>query len=231
MDIKSEIGTPAMLEQTSEECVELVEAIFSLLRLAHACQKESRRLRGENPTPATEAECRAAIREEMADVSVCLGQLNEAGYPIDMEAVKAKIERWESRIDTRNAAEAANETSEGTFTLDTGKIIPCIKIRSEDDLIRRGDVANAIRRNCMYNHIPWFSSSPEGKTTLEALAAVNDVLPVRWTPRDAARVVYNIVVGCQGDASGPMDFACSSVYREMDQEFRRYAGIGMDGKI
>lgn len=83
----------------------------------------------------------------------------------------------------------------------------------------------------MYNHIPWVSSSPEGKTTLEALAAVNDVLPVRWTPRDAARVVYNIVVGCQADVSGPMDCACSSVYREMDQEFRRYAGIGMDGKI
>ena len=50
MDITSEIGTPAVLEQTAEECVELAEAITSLLRLAHACQKEARRLRGENPT-------------------------------------------------------------------------------------------------------------------------------------------------------------------------------------
>ena len=223
MDITSEIGTPAVLEQTAEECVELAEAITSLLRLAHACQKEARRLRGENPTPATEAECRAAIREEMADVSVCLGQL-------DMEAVKAKIDRWESRIDERNAGEAANSPLDDVLGHEMTSYLSSIKIASEDDLIRRGDVANAIRRNCMYNHIPWFSSSPEGKTTLEALAAVNDVLPVRWTPRDVARVVYNIVVGCQGDASGPMDFACSSVYREMDQEFRRYAGIGMDGK-
>ena len=47
MDITSEIGTPAVLEQTAEECVELAEAITSLLRLAHACQKEARRLRGE----------------------------------------------------------------------------------------------------------------------------------------------------------------------------------------
>lgn len=230
MDITSEIGTPAVLEQTAEECVELAEAITSLLRLAHACQKEARRLRGENPTPATEAECRAAIREEMADVSVCLGQLNEAGYPIDMEAVKAKIDRWESRIDARDAAEAANKPSEGTFTLDTGKIIPCIKMRSEDDLIRRGDVANAIRRNCMYNHIPWFSSSPEGKTTLEALAAVNDVLPVRWTPRDAACLVFDMVAERHIASSAPLDFVCSCVYGEMDQEFRTHAGIGMDGK-
>lgn len=230
MDITSEIGTPAVLEQTAEECVELAEAITSLLRLAHACQKEARRLRGENPTPATEAECRAAIREEMADVSVCLGRLNEAGYPIDMRAVRAKIERWESCINARNAGEAANSPLDDVLGHEMTSYLSSIKIASEDDLIRRGDVANAIRRNCMYNHIPWFSSSPEGKTTLEALAAVNDVLPVRWTPRDVARVVYNIVVGCQGDASGPMDFACSSVYREMDQEFRRYAGIGMDGK-
>ena len=230
MDITSEIGTPAVLEQTAEECVELAEAITSLLRLAHACQKEARRLRGENPTPATEAECRAAIREEMADVSVCLGRLNEAGYPIDMRAVRAKIERWESCINARNAGEVANSPLDDVLGHEMTSYLSSIKIASEDDLIRRGDVANAIRRNCMYNHIPWFSSSPEGKTTLEALAAVNDVLPVRWTPRDAARVVYNIVVGCQGDASGPMDFECSSVYREMDQEFRRYAGIGMDGK-
>lgn len=230
MDITSEIGTPAVLEQTAEECVELAEAITSLLRLAHACQKEARRLRGENPTPATEAECRAAIREEMADVSVCPGQLNEAGYPIDMEAVKAKIERWESRIDARNATEAANEASEGAFTLDTGKIIPCIKIRSEDDLIRRGEAMNAIRRACVLSHIPWKSSSPEGKTTLEALKAINDTPPVQWTPKEAACLVFDMVAERHIASSAPLDFVCSCVYGEMDQEFRTHAGIGMDGK-
>ena len=230
MDITSEIGTPAVLEQTAEECVELAEAITSLLRLAHACQKEARRLRGENPTPATEAECRAAIREEMADVSVCLGRLNEAGYPIDMRAVRAKIERWESRICARNAGEAANSPLDDVLGHEVTSYLSSVKIASEGDLIRRGDAMNAIRRACVLSHIPWKSSSPEGRTTLEALAAVNDVLPVRWTPRDVARVVYNIVVGCQGDASGPLDFVCSCVYGEMDQEFRTHAGIGMDGK-
>ena len=159
MDITSEIGTPAVLEQTAEECVELAEAITSLLRLAHACQKEARRLRGENPTPATEAECRAAIREEMADVSVCLGRLNEAGYPIDMRAVRAKIERWESSICARNAGEAANSPLDDVLGHEVTSYLSSIKIASEGDLIRRGDAMNAIRRACALSHIPWKSSS------------------------------------------------------------------------
>ena len=49
--IVDRIGKPAMLEQTAEECAEL----------AHACLKEARRLRGENPTPKTTPECWLAI--------------------------------------------------------------------------------------------------------------------------------------------------------------------------
>lgn len=214
------IGKPALLEQTAEECTEL----------AHACLKEARRLRGENPTPATEAECRAAIREEMADVSVCLGRLNEAGYPIDMEAVKAKIDRWESRIDERNAAEAANSPLDDVLGHEATSYMSSVKIASEGDLIRRGEAMNAIRRACVLSHIPWKSSSPEGRTTLEALKAINDTPPVQWTPKEAACLVFDMVAERHIASSAPLDFVCSCVYGEMDQEFRTHADAGMDGK-
>ena len=55
--IAAKIGTPALLEQLGEECAELGKAAL----------KEARRLRGENPTPVTEAEARANLAEEAAD--------------------------------------------------------------------------------------------------------------------------------------------------------------------
>lgn len=111
--IVDRIGLPALLEQTAEECTELSEAladeitrILTLLdankacaRLTHACQKEARRLRGENPTPCTAEECKAAIMEEMADVSLCLSALDDAGYTLSFAAVNAKQDRWRQRLD------------------------------------------------------------------------------------------------------------------------------------
>ena len=87
--IVDRIGKPALLEQTAEECTEL----------AHACLKEARRLRGENPTPCTAEECKAAIMEEMADVSLCLSALDDAGYTLSFAAVSAKLDRWSQRLD------------------------------------------------------------------------------------------------------------------------------------
>ena len=46
---------------------------------------------------------------------------------------------------------------------------------NENDLIRRGDAADAIRQACVLGHIPFDSKSPEGQRTLEALWAVNTV--------------------------------------------------------
>lgn len=57
MEIK-DLSRSALLENLAEECVEL----------AHAALKEARRLRGENPTPATAEECQKALVEESADV-------------------------------------------------------------------------------------------------------------------------------------------------------------------
>ena len=67
--------------------------------LAHACLKEARRLRGENPTPCTEEECKVAIMEEMADVALCLDILDDSDYTLDPIIAKAKLDRWRKRLD------------------------------------------------------------------------------------------------------------------------------------
>lgn len=92
MNMKSiveRIGLPPLLEQTAEECAEL----------AHACLKEARRLRGENPTPCTAEECKNAIMEEMADVALCLDILDDSDYTLDPIIAKAKLDRWHKRLD------------------------------------------------------------------------------------------------------------------------------------
>ena len=85
--IVDRIGLPALLEQTAEECAEL----------AHACLKEARRLRGENPTPRTTEECKVYVMEEMADVALCIEMLEASDYTLD--PIKAKLDRWRQRLD------------------------------------------------------------------------------------------------------------------------------------
>ena len=87
------IGKPALLEQTAEERAEL----------AHACLKEARRLRGENPTPKSTPECWLAISEELTDLQLCMELLEGAGYGQDPVAAAdqraAKLLRWRDRLD------------------------------------------------------------------------------------------------------------------------------------
>jgi len=60
------IGTPAMLEQTAEECVEL----------AHACLKLARYYRNENKVYGkNEEEMLNNLAEEMADVKICIDEI------------------------------------------------------------------------------------------------------------------------------------------------------------
>lgn len=91
MDIIKEIGLPAALEQLAEECCELGQAALKL----------ARKLRGENPTPKSEVECRNALREEMADVLVCMEALSLAGATtkeaVD-EIADEKRKRWIGRL-------------------------------------------------------------------------------------------------------------------------------------
>lgn len=55
----------------------------------------------------------------------------------------------------------------------------------EDDLIRRGDAVNAIRKACIMGHIQFSTRTPEGRRTIEAMAAVRNVPAV-----DVATVVH-----------------------------------------
>jgi NTP pyrophosphatase (non-canonical NTP hydrolase) len=90
------IGEPAMLEQLAEESVEL----------AKACLKLARKLRGENPTPKSKAECQRELLEEFTDVIQCSRELK---LQPDEEQIEEKrlrfLTRWtaatQSKIDSK----------------------------------------------------------------------------------------------------------------------------------
>lgn len=86
------IGVPAMLEQTAEEANEL----------AFACLKLARMLRGENKVHGrTQEELLDNLAEEMADISVCIGELTDSNV-VDAEDVKRiafqKMKRMRKRL-------------------------------------------------------------------------------------------------------------------------------------
>lgn len=82
-------GTPAVLEQLAEECMEL----------AHAALKLSRKLRGESPTPKSLAECIDAMTEETADVMCCIDQLNGVVDQKEVSRIREnKEQRWKLRL-------------------------------------------------------------------------------------------------------------------------------------
>ena len=79
-----EIGEPAMLEMLAEELVEC----------AHEALKLARVKRGENPTPRTEKEVRASLREEWTDVVQCAKELN---LDVNWNQIEVKRQRFEAR--------------------------------------------------------------------------------------------------------------------------------------
>ena len=79
-----EIGEPAMLEMMAEELVEC----------AHEALKLARVKRKENPTPRTEKEVRASLREEWSDVIQCSKELN---LDVDWNQIEMKRKRFEAR--------------------------------------------------------------------------------------------------------------------------------------
>lgn len=88
MKIIEEIGEAAMLEQLAEECTELAKAALKMARI----------IRKENPTPVTEKDAIANIREEYTDVVQCAGELS---LTVDEEQMARKHERWEKRVRDR----------------------------------------------------------------------------------------------------------------------------------
>ena len=84
------IGTPAMLEQTAEECVEM----------EHACLKLARHMRSENKVHNTIEEMYSNLSEEIADVSICMSELLSAGV-ISYESLDSDIIAKKERIRKR----------------------------------------------------------------------------------------------------------------------------------
>lgn len=97
-EIAVRIGKAALLEQTAEEATEL----------AQACLKLARKMRGDNPTPATIEDLACDMHEEAADVITCMAVMREADM-LDKEAIRKiaaeKIERWKRRIEAEGGAE------------------------------------------------------------------------------------------------------------------------------
>lgn len=79
-----ELGEPAMLEMLAEELVECAHEVLKLARV----------LRGENPTPRTEKDVRASLREEWSDVIQCSKELN---LDVDWNQIEMKRQRFEAR--------------------------------------------------------------------------------------------------------------------------------------
>lgn len=86
------IGLPALLEQMTEECLEL----------GHACSKYSRKLRGDNPVHGRSEEMlRGDVCEEMADVMVIMRELRKVTDVIDNEEVNQIIDKKRRRMAKR----------------------------------------------------------------------------------------------------------------------------------
>lgn len=85
------IGDAAMLEQTAEECAEL----------AKACLKYARFIRNENPTFKNDKELWQNLQEEVAEVEICIRELNK-GHIISKDVVSGwkgeKIARMIKRL-------------------------------------------------------------------------------------------------------------------------------------
>lgn len=85
--ILDSIGTAACLEQCAEECTELAKATLKLARI----------LRNENYTPVSAEEAIDQIREEAADVRLCLDVLATDIEINTREIERTKLERWLER--------------------------------------------------------------------------------------------------------------------------------------
>ena len=89
--IAMRLGMEVLLCQLAEECAELIQAAMKLYRIRN----------GENPTPVTEEEAKAALLEEIADVSICLTAL---GIDTGLNRMKIQAEvdrktrRWAERL-------------------------------------------------------------------------------------------------------------------------------------
>lgn len=94
-EIAQKMGTPALLEQVAEECMEL----------AHACIKAARKIRNESYTPVDHTTLSYKLHEETADVLNSIDVLHYNGtidYDIVSGIANSKMERWSDRMAMSN---------------------------------------------------------------------------------------------------------------------------------
>ena len=87
--IISKIGLPATLEQLAEESAELSKAALKLARI----------IRQENPTPVGYCQAVDNLKEETADVRLCLKVLSDDFDLITDAEESAKYRRWWDRLE------------------------------------------------------------------------------------------------------------------------------------
>lgn len=98
--IQSTLSQEELLCQLAEEASELAQAALKLRRVYD----------GSNPTPVKRSEAFNNLKEEVADVLLCLETLNMNAYNRDYSDVwNRKIERWAKRL--REAEEAKGHDS------------------------------------------------------------------------------------------------------------------------
>lgn len=94
-EIAKATGTPALLEQVAEECMEL----------AHACIKAARKIRNESYTLVDHTTLSYNLHEETADVLNSIDVLHYNGtidYDIVSGIANSKMERWSDRMAMSN---------------------------------------------------------------------------------------------------------------------------------
>lgn len=91
MNIKEILDKTELLAQLAEESAELSQAALKLRRA----------IDGKNPTPKSIPDCMADLNEEIADVWLCLCELENIGIgdgPMQSEFMTAKRKRWLTRL-------------------------------------------------------------------------------------------------------------------------------------
>lgn len=120
-EIINYIGTPAILEQSAEECNEL----------SQACLKMARKLRDENPTPKTLDDIRENLVEELSDVMLCIDYIIST-CNIRMDEISPMIvekqNRWIDRI-----IESVMEEQEETIQQETEEQVESIQQEETED--------------------------------------------------------------------------------------------------
>ena len=83
--VRDHLPTAELLAQLAEEAAELAQAALKLRRVYE----------GTNPTPVTQKDALAALREEYADVRLCLKVLDILGTPGPVyDLMDRKLARW-----------------------------------------------------------------------------------------------------------------------------------------